>query len=72
MSAPLLKWDLACERVSVLRSTRAKFMPCLWQSLATASPMPEAAPVMSAVLPALKTGWAGMVWYEIRGKEGGV
>ena len=43
-------------------------MPCLWQSLATAKPMPEAAPVMRAVLPALKTGCKGMV--EIGVREG--
>lgn len=36
-------------------------MPYLWQTLATARPMPEAAPVMRAVLPALNTGWRGMV-----------
>ena len=35
-------------------------MPCLWQSLATARPMPEAAPVIRAELPALKTGCKGI------------
>ena len=45
-------------------------MPCLWQSLATARPMPEAAPVMRAVLPALNTGWRGMVGDWGTGGEG--
>ena len=36
-------------------------MPCLWQSLATARPIPLAAPVIKAVLPALKTGCSGMI-----------
>ena len=36
-------------------------MPWVRQSFATARPMPEAAPVMRAVLPALKTGWGGIV-----------
>ena len=60
----LSNWPWAWERVSVLRSTRARFMPCLWQSLATARPIPLAAPVIKAVLPALKTGCSGMVGSE--------
>ncbi len=36
-------------------------MPWLRHSFAMARPMPDAAPVMRAILPALKTGWGGMV-----------
>ena len=44
-----------------LLSTSATFMPWRRQSFATARPMPDAAPVMRAVLPALKTGLGGVV-----------
>jgi len=47
----------AAERRGVLMSTRASFMPCDLQRCATASPMPEAPPVIRAVAPARKTGW---------------
>lgn len=62
VSLPLSKCERAAERASVFRSTRASFIPCLWQSLATARPMPEAAPVIRAVaeFPALKTGCKGI------------
>lgn len=36
-------------------------MPWLRHSFATARPMPDAPPVIRAILPALKTGWGGMV-----------
>lgn len=59
----------AAERRGVLMSTRASFMPCDLQRCATASPMPEAPPVIRAVAPARKTGWVGI---EAGGQWGGL
>lgn len=47
--------DFAEASAELLLSTRIKFMPLEAQSFATARPTPEAAPVMSAVAPDLKT-----------------
>lgn len=72
VSLPLLRCERASDRASVFRSTRASFIPCLWQSLATAKPMPEAAPVIRAELPALKTGCKDMFgkWEHFNGFGG--
>lgn len=48
-------------RAELLMSTRATFMPYAWQRLANARPIPEAAPVMRAVVMGLKMRWGGML-----------
>ena len=45
---PNLSTERAAERASLLQSTRARFMPCTWQTLATVRPMPDAEPGMRA------------------------
>ncbi len=56
MASSFAKCVFARDKASALLSMRARCMPWLRQSFATAKPMPEAAPVMRATLEEAKTG----------------
>ena len=56
-------------RAELLMSTRATFIPRLWQRLAKARPMPEAAPVIRVVCWGAKIGWGGILLVGVGGGE---